>query len=170
MNWFYARWGLIGGVALLLTMLTYQDYHTRLSTVPLQTMPGSSSSSKLVRIQGMVKSGTLSGDVEGGQATFEFTEGPVTIPVVYQGPPPENLRELKVLVLVGHWDAQTNVFQAQDTALLNNYGYVAAAYGVSFLALVWMLFAMSQRVMVLFKEIKESKLYEPEVDSLAKKQ
>lgn len=170
MTWFYARWGLIGGVALLITVLTYQDYQQRLSTVPLQTIVTSTPSSEPVRIQGMVKSGTLAGNVEQGQATFEFTEGPVSLSVDYQGPPLENLRELKVLVLKGHWDPPAKVFKAQDTALVNNYGYVAAAYGVCFLALTWMLFAMSQRVMVLFKEIKESKLYEPEVDSLAKKQ
>jgi len=170
MTWFYARWVLTGGIALLLTVLTYQDYQRRLSTIPLQTIVTGAPSSEPVRIQGMVKSGTLAGNVEQGQATFEFTEGPVTVPVDYQGPPPENLRELKVLVLKGRWDSQAKVFQAEDTALVNNYGYVAAAYGVSCLAIVWMLFAMSQRVMVLFKEIKESKLYEPEVDSLAEKQ
>jgi hypothetical protein len=54
--------------------------------------------------------------------------------------------------------------------LINNFGFVAAAYLISVLALGWMVFAMSQRVMVLFKEIKESKLYEPEADSLGYKE
>ena len=62
------------------------------------------------------------------------------------------------------------MFRAQDAALLPNYGFVAAAYLISFLVLAWMVFAMNRRVMVLFKEVKESKLYESEVDSLAKKQ
>ncbi|MDR4494510.1 MAG: cytochrome c maturation protein CcmE [Nitrospirales bacterium] len=170
MTGFYARWGMVGALGLLLVFLTYQDYQTRLSTIPLSGIMSGNTPKEPIRIQGMVKSGTLAGKVEQGEATFEFTEGTVTIPVEYHGPPPENLRELKVMVLKGRWDAEAYVFKAQDTALVNNYGYVAAAYGVSCLTIVLMLFAMSQRVMVLFKEIKESKLYEPEVDSLAKKQ
>ncbi|MGE3785122.1 MAG: cytochrome c maturation protein CcmE [Nitrospirales bacterium] len=170
MTGFYARWGMIGGLALLLVLLTYQDYQRRLSTIPLSAIMSGTPSSEPVRIQGMVKSGTLSGPVDQGEATFEFTEGSVTVPVEYHGPPPENLRELKVMVLKGRWDPEAHIFKAQDTALVNNYGYVAAAYGVSCLGIVWMLFAMSQRVMVLFREIKESKIYEPEVDTLAKKQ
>ena len=169
MTWFYTRWALVGAVALILVFLTYQDYQRRLSTVPLQTIVSDSPSGKPVRIQGMVKSGTLSGHIEQGQASFQFTEGSVSVPVEYLGPPPENLRELKMLVLKGHWDLQAKVFKAQDTALVNNYGYVAAAYAVSILVLGWVLFAMSRRVMVLFKEIKDSKLYEPEADSLGKK-
>jgi large-conductance mechanosensitive channel len=77
---------------------------------------------------------------------------------------------LKILVFKGRWDPQEQVFRAQDAALLPNYGFVAAAYLISFLVLAWMVFAMNRRVMVLFKEVKESKLYESEVDSLAKKQ
>lgn len=169
MTGFYARWALIVGVIGLLSLLTYQDYLHRLSTIPLQEVIDGSRTADPVRIQGMVKSGTLSGHIEQGQASFQFTEGFVSVPVEYLGPPPENLRELKTLVLKGHWDPQAKVFKAQDTALVNNYGYVAAAYAVSILVLGWVLFAMSRRVMVLFKEIKDSKLYEPEADSLGKK-
>ncbi len=118
----------------------------------------------------MVKSGTLQGEVEKGQAVFEFVDGPATIDVEYQGPPLENIRELKTMVLIGRWDSQVQIFRAQDTALINNFGFVAAAYLISILGLGWMVFAMSQRVMVLFKEIKESKLYEPEADSLGHKE
>jgi hypothetical protein len=118
----------------------------------------------------MVKSGTLKGDVEQGRATFEFVEGSASLVVEYQGPPLENIRELKTLVLIGRWDSQAQIFRAQDTALINNFGFVAAAYLISVLALGWMVFAMSQRVMVLFREIKESKLYEPEAESLGNKE
>jgi cytochrome c-type biogenesis protein CcmE len=171
MTGFYIRWALIMGGALLLGILTYQDYHHRLTTVPFQAIVHKDGlSSDPVRIQGMVESGTLAGDLAQGQATFEFTADSVTIPVIYEGPPPENLRELKILVFKGRWDPQEQVFRAQDAALLPNYGFVAAAYLISFLVLAWMVFAMNRRVMVLFKEVKESKLYESEVDSLAKKQ
>jgi hypothetical protein len=90
--------------------------------------------------------------------------------VEYAGPPFENIRELKTIVLLGHLDPESKIFKAKDTALINNFGFVAAAYAIAVLSLAWAIFAMSQRVMVLFKEIKEEKLYEPEIDPLAKKE
>ena len=54
------------------------------------------------------------------------------------------------------------------TLEVNNFGFVTAAYLLTVLSICWALFAMSQRVMVLFKEIKDEKLYEPEIDPLAK--
>jgi hypothetical protein len=118
----------------------------------------------------MVKSGTLSGVVEAGQATFDLIDGPTTIPVEYAGPPLENIRELKTIVLLGHLDHESKIFKAKDTALINNFGFVAAAYVVAVFSLGWAIFAMRQRVMVLFKEIKEEKLYEPEIDPFANKE
>ena len=170
MTGLYTRWALILGATLLLGFLTYQHYQQHLSTISVGTLLGSPPVTQPVRIQGMVKSGTLKGDVEQGQATFEFVDGTSSLDVVYQGPPLENIRELKTLVLIGRWDSQAQVFRAQDTALINNFGFVAAAYLISVLALGWMVFAMSQRVMVLFKEIKESKLYEPEAGTLGNKE
>jgi len=166
----YTRWALILGATLILAFLTYQHYQQHLSTISMGTLLGSPPATQPVRIQGMVKSGTLKGDVEQGQATFEFIEGASSLAVIYQGPPLENIRELKTLVLIGRWDSQAQVFRAQETALINNFGFVAASYLISVLALGWMVFAMSQRVMVLFKEIKESKLYEPEAGSLGNKE
>ncbi len=72
--------------------------------------------------------------------------------------------------MIGHLDPQTKTFKAKDTALINNFGFVAAAYLLTVIALGLAIFAMSQRVMVLFKEIKEEKLYEPENESLANKE
>ena len=118
----------------------------------------------------MVKSGTLSEEVEQGRATFELLDGSTTLPVEYTGPPLENIRELKTIVLLGHLDRETKIFKAKDTALINNFGFVAAAYVIAVLSLGWAIFAMSQRVMVLFKEIKDEKLYEPEIDPLANKE
>lgn len=170
MTGLYTRWALILGATLLLAILTYQHYQQHLSTLSMGTLLSSPPVTQPVRIQGMVKSGTLQGDVEHGQATFEFVDGAASLAVEYQGPPLENIRELKTLVLIGRWDSQAQVFKAQDTALINNFGFVAAAYLISVMALGWMVFAMSQRVMVLFKEIKESKLYEPEADPLGHKE
>jgi len=170
MTGLYTRWALILGATLLLVILTFQHYQEHLSTMSLGTLLENPPATKPVRIQGMVKSGTLQGEVEQGRATFEFVDGPSSLSVVYQGPPLENMRELKTLVLIGRWDSQAKIFRAQETALINNFGFVAAAYLISVMALGWMVFAMSQRVMVLFTEIKESKLYEPEADSLGNKE
>lgn len=170
MTGLYTRWAMILGATLLLAILTYQHYQQHLATLPVGTLLTNPPATQPVRIQGMVKSGTLKGDVEQGQATFEFVDGPAGLFVEYQGPPLENIRELKTLVLIGRWDSQAQIFRAQDTALIPNFGFVAAAYLISITALGWMVFAMSQRVMVLFKEIKESKLYEPEADSLGHKE
>ena len=170
MTGFYARWAVMIGGIILLAMMTFQQYQRDLSTISLATVLNSPATSKIVRIQGMVKSGTLSGAVDQGQATFELVDGPTTLPVEYAGPPLENIRELKTIVLLGHLDHETKTFKAKDTALISNFGFVAAAYVITVFSLGWAIFAMSQRVMVLFKEIKEEKLYEPENETLANKE
>ena len=167
MTGFYARWAIMIGGILLLAMMTFQQYQRDLSTISLATALNSPGTSEPVRIQGMVKSGTLSGAVDQGQVTFELVDGSTTLPVEYAGPPLENIRELKTMVLIGQLDPATKTFKAKDTALINNFGFVAAAYLIAVISLGWAIFAMSQRVMVLFKEIKEEKLYEPEIDPLA---
>ncbi len=168
MTGFYTRWAIMVGGLLILGMMTFQQYQHDLSTTSLATLMNSPGTSEPVRIQGMVKSGTLSGETDQGQATFELVDGPTTLAVVYAGPPLENIRELKTMVFIGQLDADTKIFKAKDTALINNFGFVTAAYLLTVLSMCWALFAMSQRVMVLFKEIKDEKLYEPEIDPLAK--
>jgi cytochrome c-type biogenesis protein CcmE len=170
MTGFYARWAIMVGGIILLAMMTFQQYQRDLSTISLATVSNGTATSEPVRIQGMVKSGTLSGAVDQGQATFELVDGSTTLPVEYAGPPLENIRELKTMVLIGHLDPETKIFKAKDTALINNFGFVAAAYLIAVLSLGWAIFAMSQRVMVLFKEIKEEKLYEPEIEHLANRE
>lgn len=166
MTGFYTRWAMILGAILLLAILTYQHYQYHLSTVPVRTLLANPTGTQPVRVQGMVKSGTLKGDMEQGQASFELEDDSASIVVEYQGPPLENIRELKTLVLIGRWNTQAQIFKAQDTALIHNFGFVAAAYLISVMVLGGVVFAMNQRVMVLFREIKESKLYEPEAESL----
>jgi len=169
MTGLYTRWALMVGGILLLAMMTFQQYQRDLSTLSLVTVITRPASSEPVRIQGMVKSGTLSGNIEQGQATFELVDGPTTLPVEYAGPPLENIRELKTMVLIGQLDPTTKIFKANDTALINNFGFVAAAYVLTIVSMCWALFAMSQRVMVLFQEIKHEKLYEPENTPLGNK-
>ena len=167
MTSFYTRWAILVGGLIIVALMTYHHYQRALSTIPLATVVSRPPSSDVLRIQGMVKSGTLASNIEQGQATFELIDGPTTLPVEYAGPPLENIRELKTMVLIGHLDAQTQTFKAKDTALINNFGFVAAAYLLTVVTLAWVVFAMGQRVMVLFKEIKDEKLYEPENEPLA---
>ncbi len=155
MTGFYTRWAIMVGGIILLAVMTNHQYQRDLSTISLAALLSSPPSTETVRIQGMVKSGTLSGAVDQGQATFELIDGPTTLSVEYAGPPLENIRELKTMVLTGHLDPATQTFKAKDTALINNFGFVAAAYVLTVIALGWSLFAMSQRVMVLFKEIND---------------
>ena len=115
-----------------------------------------------IRVRGLVRAGTLQGNVAGGEAEFELTEGDASIPVQYQGPPPDNLRELKTLVLIGKWNPTTNIFEARDIGLVTNYGFVISAYLIGLIPLAIFLFAMSRRVSLLYEEIKESKLYQEE--------
>ncbi len=170
MTGFYSRWALMVSAIFVLAFLTYNHYHQHLSTVALKELKTTSLAGQEVRIQGMVKSGTLKGETQQGQAIFELVEGSINVPVAYQGAPLENIRELKTMVLIGRWDNEAQLFRAKDTALMDNFGFVAAAYLIAIIPMGWVLFAMGQRVMVLFKKIKDEKLYEPEVNTLADKQ
>ena len=107
MTWFYTRWAIMVGGLILLAIMTYNNYQRDLSTISLATLSTSAPTTETVRIQGMVKSGTLSGTMEQGQATFELIDGPTTLAVEYAGPPLENIRELKTMVLIGHLDSRS---------------------------------------------------------------
>ena len=158
---FYIKWGILLGGAAFLSALLYQNYLQNLVTQPpeeiLRTSPGGE-----IRIQGMVKGGTLRGNVEGGEAEFDLIDGQTSLPVHYQGPPPDNLRELKMLVLIGTWNADSKIFMARDIGLVTNYGYVIGAYLIGLLPLFFLIFMMTRKVSLLYAEIKDSKLYQPE--------
>jgi hypothetical protein len=100
----------------------------------------------------------LTGDAAAGHARFDLAGAQDTLPVQYDGPPPDNLRELKTLVVIGRWDPASAVFLAHDIALVTNYGFVV---GRTWFPLAFP-FGMERRVTLLYREIKESRLYEPE--------
>ena len=89
-------------------------------------------------------------------------ENKIAIQVYYKGPKPDNLRELKTLILIGKWNPSNNVFEARDIGLVTNYGFVISAYLIGLIPLAIFLFAMSRRVRFLYEEIKTSKLYQEE--------
>ena len=157
----YLRWSGLLIVAVALCVLTYVHYQRHLATLS----PGQvkvEDPSQEVRVLGMVRGGTLTGKVETGDATFELIEHDATIPVHYYGPPPDNLRELKTLILIGKWNPSDNIFEARDIGLVTNYGFVVGAYLIGLVPLGIFLFAMSRRVGLLYEEIKASKLYQEE--------
>ena len=156
----YIRWGGVLIVAIVLTVLTYQHYRDNLASLVPQQVRQEAPAGE-VRVLGMVQGGTL--EILGaGEATFTLLGENVTLPVHYQGPPPDNLRELKILILSGTWNADTQVFEARDIGIVPNYGFIAGAYLLGLVPLVLFLFAMSRRVNFLYDEIKASTLYEEE--------
>ena len=156
----YLRWGGVLIVAIVLIVLTYNHYRDNLaSLVPQQVKQEAPTGD--VRVLGMVQGGTLK-TRDAGEATFTLLGKQTTLPVHYQGPPPDNLRELKILVLIGTWNAATQVFEARDIGIVPNYGFIAGAYLLGLVPLALFLFAMTRRVHFLYDEIKASKLYEEE--------
>ena len=161
MTAFYLRWGGILIVAMIIVGMTVQNYEQHLASLsPEQVMEHSPQGE--VRVQGLVQSGTLQGNLEEGTATFALGDDQTTLSVEYKGPPPENLRELKLLIVIGQWDPASRVFRARDLALLTHYGFVVSAYLVGLIPLLIVLFLMGRKVSLLFEEIKQSKLYQSE--------
>ena len=156
----YLRWGGVLIVAIVLIVLTYNHYRDNLASLAPQQVKQESPTGD-VRVLGMVQGGTL--ETRGaGEATFALLGESTSLPVHYEGPPPDNLRELKILVLIGMWNADTQVFEARDIGIVPNYGFIAGAYFLGLLPLALLLFAMNRRVNFLYEEIKASKLYEEE--------
>lgn len=157
---FYIRWGGVLIVAIVFIVLTYNHYRDNLASFAPQQVKQEAPTGE-VRVLGMVQGGTLK-TRDAGEATFTLLGKSATLPVHYQGPPPDNLRELKILVLIGAWNAATQVFEARDIGIVPNYGFIAGAYLLGLVPLALFLFAMNRRVNFLYEEIKASKLYEEE--------
>ncbi|HET8761265.1 MAG TPA: cytochrome c maturation protein CcmE [Nitrospiria bacterium] len=158
----YIQWAVIALAAAGIVWAASRYYDRHLVTMTPEAVQGSESGTSAVRVQGLVEGGTLAGDLVSGKATFRLAGEHGTLDVAYDGPPPENLRELKTVVVVGRWDAGRRVFLAQDLALVTNYGFVVGSYLVALLPLAVFIFLMERRVRLLYSEIKQAKLYEPE--------
>jgi len=165
MTWFYSRWAALTVIAVILSALTHQHYQQHLASVtPEWLVMHNQSTNPSIRLEGMVKSGSLSGNFQEGQAEFQLVGESTNVTVNYKGAPPENLRELKTLIVAGHWVPAKKIFQAHEIALVTNYGFVISAYLVAIIPLIFILFSMSRKVTSLFQGIKESKLYEPQAE------
>ena len=157
----YLRWSALVVIAAVIAFLASRSFDRHLASVTPEDVV-SRQPVAVVRVIGLVKGGSLTGDAAAGHARFELAGLRDMLPVQYDGPPPDNLRELKTLVVVGRWDPASAVFLAHDIALVTNYGFVVGAYLAGFIPLAFFLFAMERRVTLLYREIKESRLYEPE--------
>ncbi|MCY3729443.1 MAG: cytochrome c maturation protein CcmE [Nitrospira sp.] len=156
----YIRWGGVCIIAIAFIMLTYNHYRDNLASLAPRQVKQEAPAGD-IRVLGMVQGGTL--ETRGaGKATFALLGESASLQVQYEGPPPDNLRELKILILIGRWNAATQVFEARDIGIVPNYGFIAGAYLLGLLPLALLLFAMSRRVYFLYDEIKASKLYEEE--------
>ncbi|MBI5197962.1 MAG: hypothetical protein HZA19_05065, partial [Nitrospirae bacterium] len=87
------------------------------------------------------------------------------LPVRYAGEDVDILRELKILVVTGRWNPETGEFQGESLALTPNYGFVAAAYLIGMLSTFLFLYIMERRLRLLYNDVKQAKLYEPEASS-----
>ena len=156
----HIRWGGVCIVTTVLIVLTYHHYQDNLASLAPRQVKQEAPAGD-IRVLGMVQGGTL--ETHGvGKAAFTLLGESASLPVQYEGPPPDNLRELKILILIGRWNAATQVFEARDIGIVPNYGFIAGAYLLGLLPLALLLFAMNRRVHCLYEEIKASKLDEEE--------
>jgi len=164
MKGFYFRWAGLLLVGAVITCLAAQHYVQAVRPlVPAQVLSGHPAGP--VRMLGMVEAGSLTKEAETNVVSFSLTHNGQRIPVVYQGNDPDNLRELKTLVVVGEWDETTGHYMAHEIDLVPNYGFITAAYLVM-IPMALFLFLMERRVRLLYNEIKSSKIYESEAGKL----
>ena len=109
MTTFYVRWGVVLLISWVLVFLTQQNYELNLASLSPQEVLVSKPFGEL-RVLGLVKGGSLTGNIEAGEAEFDLAGLEQDIRVTYVGPPPENLRELKHLIVIGTWDSQAKRF------------------------------------------------------------
>lgn len=164
---FYIRWVVTLAIGAIIVGLAAERYSREVKTVgPDQVM--SFTSSGPVRVLGMVEAGSLLKTNPFSEATFFLIRGESRIPVIYKGEEPDNLRDLKTIVVVGHWEAENGHFISEKIDLVPNFGFVLAAY-LALIPVVLFLFLMEQKVMMLYNEIKQSSVYEAEVEAIDKR-
>lgn len=155
-------------VGLVIVSLGVQRYNREVATLfPTQVL--SQGVAEGVRVLGTVKGGSLIRDVSSREIIFSLTHEGKELSVRYTGPPPDGLRELKTIVIVGDWDPSKSEFRSHKIAVVPNYGFISAAYLLAFIPLIFFLFYMERRVRLLYSQIKETRPYEPEEIGFDKK-
>lgn len=164
---FYIRWVVTLAIGTIIVGLAVERYSREVKTIGPDQVRSLASTTEPLRVLGMVEAGSLLKTNPFSEATFSLIQGESRIPVIYKGEEPDNLRDLKTLVVVGHWEAETGHFISDKIDLVPNFGYVLAAY-LALIPVVLFLFLMEQKVMMLYNEIKESSVYEAEVEAIDK--
>ena len=163
MKWFYVRWAGLLLVLFVLAMLGARHYTNDLKSIsPEQLLLREPA--QAVRLQGIVQAGSLEYEPLSHRAAFDLAGEKEKISVQYSGEAPENLRELKTLVVIGRWNPASRHFEAHEIEGVPNYGYVTGAYLAGIIPLSLFLFGMERKVELLYNRIKTTKLYEPEED------
>ncbi len=156
---FYIRWAVILLSLLVIFLPSIWRYQNEVAAIDPTEVFHQDGGVEL-RVLGLVAGGSLK---EGeGQAVFQLGDENTQLSVHYTGPENSNLRELKVLVVVGHWDADAQRFEADRMNVLPNYGFVTAAYLLGIFPMAIFLFMMERRSRLLYKEIREATEYQPE--------
>jgi len=165
MKWLYVRWAALLLGAFILALLGARHYRSELKSISpeeillLQPI-------RVVRVLGIVQGGSLVYDPRSHQAAFQLAGEREKISVQYRGEAPENLRELKTLVVVGRWNSSARQFEAYEISLIPNYGFVASAYLIGIIPIGFFLFSMERKVELLYNKIRSTKLYQPEEDGV----
>jgi cytochrome c-type biogenesis protein CcmE len=155
----YFRWAIvliILGMISIFGTLRYEKEVAAFSTESLlRERPN-----QVVRVRGTVVPGTL---IKGeSESTFDIEEEKTKMSARYIGQEDDNLRELKLLVLEGIFDSGKMQFSAEKILPNPHYGFVLAAYLISIVPLVFFLFGMERKMILLSILIKEEKGYQPE--------
>ena len=163
MTRFYLRWAIVLIIGAVIAGLTVQRYRSEIQAISpqelLESLPSGS-----VRVLGQVEAGSLKAEGRLTDAAFTLAHQDVRIQVLYEGPEPDNLRELKNLVAVGRWDPGQAALIAHEIDLVPNFGFVGAAYLATLIPLILFLFVMERRVNLLYNAIKQAKAYESEAN------
>lgn len=159
---FYIRWGVVLLVTFIIAFLGFQRYQKDVASLTPDQLLQNPSPDK-VRVIGVIQGGSLTREDDSNRAFFRLQGENKTLPVRYQGQDTDTLRDLKVVVVTGHLNAGTAEFDGEAISLIPNYGFVAAAYLLGILPTMFFLFLMERKLRLLYMEVKEAKLYEPEV-------
>ena len=161
MTSFYIRWGVVLLVTSVIAFLGFQRYHKDVACLtPDQVLQNPSPNKS--RVVGIIQGGSLTREDESNRAFFLLQGEEKTLPVRYQGHDTDTLRDLKIIVVTGHLNSGTAEFDGEAISLIPNYGFVAAAYLLGILPTLFFLFLMERKLRLLYTEVKEAKLYEPE--------
>ncbi|MFQ5543634.1 MAG: cytochrome c maturation protein CcmE [Nitrospiria bacterium] len=164
MKSFYLRWAILiilfGCIGFLGLSRYNRDVRTISPSQLLSTQPNTS-----IRLLGMVSPGTLVRGEMGRVTRFDLSGDGEKVAVQLANDDEETLRELKTVVILGKWDETKKVLNADEIALVPNYGFITSAYLFSLLPLAFFLFYMERKVSLLYIAIKEEKVYEPEASA-----